>query len=326
MRGEAPLSDEAPRLVVLRALKLGDFLTAVPALRALTRAFPGHERLLAAPAWLEPLALHAGVVSRVVDTPGLAPHDPSLNRAEVAVNLHGSGPQSTALLAATDPGRLLSFGLPGGPVWREDEHERHRWCRLLRESGIPADADDLHLDIPDVDSLDGVVGATVLHPGASSGARRWPATRWAAVARAEADAGRTVVLTGDTGEVGLADEIAARAGLDPSAVLAGRTSLLGLLAVVAASGRVVCGDTGLAHVASATGTPSVVLFGPTSPAVWGPPVNGPHIVLWSGRTGNPHATRPDPGLLAITVGDVLRALEALPLSPCGTGVSSAVRR
>lgn len=320
MRGEAPL------LAVLRALKLGDFLTAVPALRALKRAFPDHERLLAAPAWLEPLALHSGVVSRIVDTPGLAPLGAALHRAEVAVNLHGSGPQSTALLAATDPDRLLSFGLPDGPVWREDEHERHRWCRLLRESGIPAEADDLRLDVPEVDLPDGVAGATVLHPGASSGARCWPVTRWAAVARAEVDAGCSVILTGDAGELGLATEIAARARLDPSAVLAGRTALLDLLAVVAASGRVVCGDTGLAHVASAMGTPSVVLFGPTSPAVWGPPANGPHVVLWSGGTGDPHATRPDPGLLAITVDDVLQALETLLVTPCGTSASSVVRR
>jgi hypothetical protein len=34
--------------------------------------------------------------------------------------------------------------------------------------------------------------------------------------------------------------------------------------------RVVCGDTGVAHVASALGTPSVVLFGPTDPAGSGP--------------------------------------------------------
>ena len=38
------------RLVVLRALGLGDLLTAVPALRGLARAFPDHERVLLAPA------------------------------------------------------------------------------------------------------------------------------------------------------------------------------------------------------------------------------------------------------------------------------------
>lgn len=301
-----------PRLVVLRALKLGDFLAAVPALRALGRAFPDHQRLLAVPAWLAPLARHAGVVDDLVDTPGLDSLNPSLHGADVAVNLHGSGPESTALLAATDPARLISFGLAGGPAWQEREHERDRWCRLLRETGIPADADDLHLHVPDVEPPEGAIGATVLHPGAASGARRWPAERWAAVALAAIEAGRRVVLTGDAGEVDLATEVAGRAGLDSSSVLAGRTDLLGLLAAVGASNRVVCGDTGVAHVASALGTPSVVLFGPTDPALWGPPPTGPNVVLWKGRTGDPHATEADPGLLAISVDDVLDALRSLP--------------
>ena len=301
-----------PRLVVLRALKLGDFLAAVPALRALSRAFPDHERVLAAPSWLEPLARHTGVVDRLVDTPGLDPLDASLHGAEAAVNLHGSGPQSTALLAATRPARLISFGLAGGPSWHEREHERRRWCRLLRESGIPADPDDLRLGVPDVQPPRGAIGATLLHPGASSQARRWPPERWAAVARAEMEDGRPVVLTGDAGESGLAMEVARRAGLGDDSVLAGRTGLLNLLAAVGAAGRVVCGDTGVAHVASALGVPSVVLFGPTDPAVWGPPTNGPHLVLWKGRTGDPHATEPDQGLLALNVDDALDALRSLP--------------
>lgn len=309
------------RLVVLRALKLGDLLAAVPALRALARAFPDHERALAAPAWLQPLVTHIGVVDRVVDTPDLAALDASLGGADVAVNLHGSGPESTALLAASGPGRLLSFGLAGGPVWRDDEHERERWCRLLREYGIPADAADLHVEAPDVEAPEQAHGATVLHPGASSEARRWPADRWTAVASVEVDAGRRVVLTGSAGEAPLAAEVARRAGLPDSAVLAGRTGLLELLAVVAASERVVCGDTGVAHVASALGTPSVVLFGPTSPATWGPPASGPHIALWSGSPGDPHATRADPGLLAISVDEVVEAL----VRTCGRGESSMVR-
>ncbi|HEX8928334.1 MAG TPA: glycosyltransferase family 9 protein, partial [Actinomycetota bacterium] len=44
-----------PRLLVLRALGLGDLLAAVPAMRALARACRQHERVLAAPAWLSPL-------------------------------------------------------------------------------------------------------------------------------------------------------------------------------------------------------------------------------------------------------------------------------
>ena len=65
------------------------------------------------------------------------------------------------------------------------------------------------------------------------------------------------------------------------------------------------------HLATALGTPSVVLFGPTDPARWGPPEAGPHRVLWAGRTGDPHGDRPDPGLLTITVDEVARAVASL---------------
>jgi ADP-heptose:LPS heptosyltransferase len=75
----------------------------------------------------------------------------------------------------------------------------------------------------------------------------------------------------------------------------------------------VCGDTGVAHLATALGTPSVVLFGPTAPARWGPPPDRPiHRVLWAGAEGDPHADRPDPGLLRIGVDDVLVELADLP--------------
>jgi ADP-heptose:LPS heptosyltransferase len=94
-------------------------------------------------------------------------------------------------------------------------------------------------------------------------------------------------------------------------VVAGRTDLTALAAIVAHAGRVVCGDTGVAHLATAFGIPSVVLFGPTSPATWGPPAErAHHRVLWHGTTGDPHADRPDPGLLAIEPAQVIQELAA----------------
>jgi ADP-heptose:LPS heptosyltransferase len=118
------------------------------------------------------------------------------------------------------------------------------------------------------------------------------------VARREVADGRTVLVTGSADERPLAEEVSAAAGLADTAVLAGVTDLLDLLVLVAAAARVVSGDTGVAHVASAVGTPSVVLFGPTSPAGWGPPRWGPHVALWSGTTGDPHADEPTPASCA----------------------------
>jgi ADP-heptose:LPS heptosyltransferase len=305
-----------PDLVVLRALGLGDLLTAVPALRALAAAVGGR-RVLLAPMALAPLAEPLGY--EVLDVHGVGHVPASLPvqaaGSPLAVNLHGRGPESHAVLASLEPRRLVAFATDGfaGPAWDPGEHEVARWCRLLRWAGIDADPEALDIDPPDAAVPSGTRGATVVHPGAASGARRWPATRWAEVIAAERAAGRRVVVTGGADERVRARWIATAAGLPEGAVLAGRTSITELTAIVAGAGRLVCGDTGVAHLATALGTPSVVLFGPTSPAHWGPPPGRAiHRVLWTGRTGDPHAARPDPGLLAIRAEDVLDALAALP--------------
>ncbi|BBL81199.1 hypothetical protein RxyAA322_30530 [Rubrobacter xylanophilus] len=309
---------ERPTLVALRALGLGDLLTAVPALRALRERFPEHRPVLAAPVPLAPLArLAAGF--EVADAAPLAPLPGWLHGADVAVNLHGRGPQSHRVLLAARPRRALWFANPDvpqsaeGPRWRDEEHEVRRWCRLLAHYGILADPRRLEIPAPNLPVPPEARGATLIHPGASSPARRWPPERWAAIARAEREANRRVVITGGPGEEELGHRVAALAGLPAGAVHAGRTDLLQLAALVAAAGRVACGDTGVAHLATALSTPSVVLFGPTPPSRWGPPPGKPHHrVLWAGTTGDPHGGSPDPGLLRIGVAEVLEALDALP--------------
>lgn len=309
------VSAPAPTLVILRALKLGDLVTAVPAIRALARAFPLHRRVLCMPTALAPLVPLILGVDEVADTRELGPISPSLFAPDVAVNLHGRGPQSTARLRALEPHRLVAWGErdAGGVRWRADEHERDRWCRLLRAAGIAADAADYCMRRPRVSPPAIAVDATVIHPGASSEARRWPAERFAAVARHELACGHAVVITGNDAERALACEVARRAGVGDDAVLAGRQSLTDLAATVAAAGRVCSNDTGVAHLATAFGRPSVVLFGPVPPAQWGPPPGEPrHRAIWKGRYGDPHADAVDAGLLEITVGDVLAELQRLP--------------
>jgi ADP-heptose:LPS heptosyltransferase len=129
-------------------------------------------------------------------------------------------------------------------------------------------------------------GAVVVHPGASTPDKRWPVMRFAAVARRLAAAGHRILVSGSPGEAGDAHALASAAGLPPNAVLAGRTDLGALAALVAHANLLVCGDTGVAHLATAYGTRSVLLFGPVSPQRWGPsPGSGRHTVLWRGPRG-----------------------------------------
>jgi ADP-heptose:LPS heptosyltransferase len=310
-----------PGILVLRALGLGDLLTAVPALRGLRRRFPDHRITLIGPAALAPLALSSGAVDTVVDRAGLdaaslaEPLPAALDGADLAVNLHGRGPQSSRLLAAGRPARLVAFAHPdvpgtaGGPDWDPDEHEVHRWCRLVATTGADPRPDDLLLPPPpDVDPP-----VVVVHPGAASAARRWPVERWATVVRALAEDGHGVVLTGSTGERPLAEAIRTAADVPAGRcrVAAGSTDITGLAGLIASAELVLCGDTGVAHLATAYATPSVLLFGPVPPDQWGPVSGGPHRVLWAGRRGDPHGTEPDPGLLLLSTGDVLGAARSM---------------
>jgi ADP-heptose:LPS heptosyltransferase len=309
-------SDRRRRVLILRALGLGDLLTSIPALRALRRGFPDHQLVLALPSPLHELAMATGAVDEVLHAEQLGPLPEALPAPELAVNLHGRGPQSHNLLRATRPKTMFAFrneeaGFVDGPDWRTDEHERVRWCRMLEAFAISADPGDMYLQTTRPERWEEVEGATVIHPGAASAARRWPVERFAAVARSEIDAGRKVVVTGAPGERDLALQLCELAGLLPAACLAGETTVTQLAAIVQSSGRVLCGDTGVAHLAAALRTPSVILFGPTSPDLWGPPL-GPHVALWTGQTGDPHAGRPDLGLLGIEVASVVEALLELP--------------
>lgn len=305
-----------PRMLVLRALGLGDFCTAVPALKALRRAFPEHELVLAAPAWQAPLA---GMVSvdRLVATQPLAPLPPRESAPSLAVNLHGRGPQSTQLLIDLAPSRLIAFRHPVlpptdcSPRWSDDEHEVARWCRLLTLHGIPAKSTDLRLVPPEAPSP--APDHVIVHPGAAATGRRWPPERFAAVISHLLATGERVAVTGTRAERQLSERIIARvngATLGAVVNLCGRTTVEQLCATVAGARAVLSNDTGVAHLAYAFAVPSVVLFGPTPPSRWGPPP-GPHIALWKGLHGDPHGEAVHPGLLAIHPAEVVEAIESL---------------
>jgi ADP-heptose:LPS heptosyltransferase len=281
------------------------------------RAHPEYRIVLACSGWLHPRAANIDAVDETIAVDGLVPFCSRLPPV-LAVNLHGRGPRSHRALLNTHPAELAAFEHPdvpeswGMPVWRAGEHEVARWCRLLDEFGIACDPRDLALErAPFVAAAPARAhGATVIHPGAAAASRCWPAERFAAVARHEIARGNRIVLTGGRDDEARCRAVADRAGIDDDSLLIG-SDVVAFAGAIAVAERVICGDTGAAHLASAFGTPSVVLFGPVAPAEWGPPSHGVHRALWAGTRGDPHAAETDRGLLEITVDDVLRALRGV---------------
>jgi hypothetical protein len=240
---------------VLAGGGLRGFLDRVPAYRALAWAFPRHRRVLVCDAEILPLVPYAGAFEEAVVADPSVPLAPALAGPAIAVNLQGRGPWSHRRLLALKPERLVCFSHPSvpesrrGATWRAGEPARGRWCRLLSAHGLTADADDVEL-IPPAHPVPAFVrGATLIHPGALHAAERWPAMYWVAVARAERQAGRAVVIAGGTDDVELANAVAAGAAVMPEGVFAGRVSTLELAALVAAAARVVTSDAGVGQLA-----------------------------------------------------------------------------
>ena len=111
--------------------------------------------------------------------------------------------------------------------------------------------------------------AVALAPGSVGASKRW--TYYPQAARLLAEQGLDVWVVGGPGEKALAAEIVA-AGGSRARDLTGSDLRNGILAVAAAD-VAISNDSGLMHIAAALGTPTMGIFGPTSPYHWAP-LNG----------------------------------------------------
>ncbi len=175
---------------------------------------------------------------------------------------------SLARLAAEvlAPGTSVGTAEPAFGV----EADERRWVAgLLDEAGLAARSP-----------------LVAIHPGSGALLKNWATSRWSEVGEAiQQRTGGGVVLTGSREEAALLREAAAR--LDSPLVLNGRTSLGQLAALFERCDLVVGGDSGPLHLAAAVGTPTVRVYGPTDPAVFGPRGPARHRVVQVGLACQP---------------------------------------
>jgi heptosyltransferase-1 len=161
---------------------------------------------------------------------------------------------------------------------REEEHVIRKNLRLLRTLGIEDDRimfPFAHVESAVLDGIRASLGGrpfALINPGAAWPNKRWPPERFGQVAAFLREVRQlpSVVLWGP------GEEALAQAVVDASEGAAERapfTSLTDLLALCRAAALMVSGDTGPLHIATAAGTPTVSIFGPTDPdrnGAWDP--------------------------------------------------------
>ena len=282
-------------ILIVRLGALGDVVHAVPAAAALRAAFP-----TARIDWLVE-AKHRAVVDLVtcidraivLETPtfkGWSVAVAALRGAAYDVALDLQGLLKSAVLArASGAARVIGFSIwhlrekTARPFY-SDAHEAEgahviaKNLRLLRALGV--DDETIRFPLADVPSAaletlrSQVPGPfALINAGAAWPNKRWPAGHYGELSTfLQEECGVTpVVLWGPGEETTAADVIAASSG---GAVLAPRTSVGDLVALSRAAVLMVSGDTGPLHLATAVGTPTVSLFGPTDPARNGPFADG----------------------------------------------------
>ena len=294
--------EQIKRVVVRGTNWVGDAVMTVPALRELRRLLPdAHITLVSRPGTAD-IFIDADFIDEVLvyDRAGLGSawtqaSEWRRRRFDLALLFQNAFEAAAIAFLARVPrrigydadrrGKLLTQAIPL-PAWKDERHEifyylnlvaelerilcganvesagsiapqfalavssdrRHRAKEFLREHGLRPDAP-----------------LVLLCPGSiNSRAKRWPAERYAAVADHFAATGASVALIGSPAEMEVSNEVSLHTIKKPI-VLTGKTSVAEATAIISVADVLITNDTGPAHIGSAVGTPTLVIFGPTNP-------------------------------------------------------------
>ena len=277
------------RILVLHPGALGDIVLALPALAALRGRTPGAEISVAGNREiLEAVAFaHADRMLSLATLPlhRLYASDPTAEDLrfwrsyDTIVSWTGAGDASfeRALRAIHPDARLAS--------WKPGPGERRHVSQIFVDS----------LELPDrpvarpqripIAPLPSAERPLVLHPGAGSAAKRWPAERFRELAARliARGADKLVVMEGPA-EPGLAEAVAAVLPRECVEVVVD-APLPAVAARLAGCRAFVGNDSGVTHVAAAVGARTVAVFGPMPPEHWAP--RGEHVRILRGTMGKP---------------------------------------
>jgi heptosyltransferase-2 len=284
-----------PRILVIRGGAIGDFVLTLPAIRLLRENFPhAHLEILG---YKHIVALAEGRfyadATRSIEYGGLSRFFiPGTDLPGDLVEYFASFQQVVSYLYDPDgffEGNLRRAGvrnyLHGSPTLDDSAHAAQQLAQPLERLALyleekapvlfPSEADRSFAAAFLARAFPGCEGPLIaLHPGSGGERKNWPAARWAALGETlfRLAAPARVLLVG--GEADHAQLASLREAWRDRPISMAQDLPLPELAAILERARLFLGhDSGISHIAAATGAPGLLLFGPTDPDIWAPVSN-----------------------------------------------------
>jgi len=292
------------RILIIRTDRIGDVTLSTPAVKALREACPGaHIAFMVRPyargivegnPYLDEViiydkyGIHKGFFATLFFAWRL-----KMKRFDTAIILHPTNRAHIIAFVAGIPNRigwgrklpaLLTISLKD-EKYLGQKHEFEYTLDILKAVGVEISDKSLYLSVKEEDKASisaklferGVVDSDILlavHPGASCPSKRWPLDRFASLIdrlRSHYDV-RIVLVSGPEEAAQIAELKPALA--DKVVDISGETSVGELAALLKRCKLFISNDSGPVHIATAVGTPSIVIFGRKQPGLsprrWGP--------------------------------------------------------
>lgn len=285
------------KILVVRLRSIGDTVLATPSLNALRRFLPEAEIDILVEDWVAPVLSEHPAVNKIIrmQRGSLAARarvarELRSSRYDVVYNLHG-GTTATLLTRATGARHRVGYAsyqyshlhnhqAPSPLVlWQQPKtHSVEQQLALLGWTGVPVTdrpATQLAITSAALGAVDdrlranGLEGKSfaLIHPAAAFATKQWATEKFARAVEFLAEQGLESVAIAGPNEAPVVDELISASS---TKVVSFSLTLPEVTALASRSRLFVGNDSGIAHIASAVGTPAVVIFGSSNIAHWGP--------------------------------------------------------